>query len=145
MDHQAIPTVLDDDAIRELLQKAQVIAVVGLSDDPARPSYGVARYLQQHGYRIIPVNPEITEVLGERSYPDLASVPGQIDIVNLFRRSSAVSGHVDEVIGKGAKLIWMQLGVRDEAAAQRARSAGIPVVMNRCLAVDHGDLFGRAG
>ncbi len=144
MNQQRIPVVLDDDSIREMLQKAKVIAVVGLSDDPARPSYGVARYLQQQGYRIIPVNPEITEVLGETSYPNLASVPDQIDIVNVFRRSSAVSSHVDEVVAKGAKLIWMQLGVRDEAAAQRARSAGIAVVMNRCLAVDHGGLLGRA-
>jgi predicted CoA-binding protein len=115
-----------------------------LSDDPSRPSYGVAHYLQQQGYRIIPVNPEITEVLSERSYPDLASVPETVDIVNLFRRSTFVSGHVDEVIGKGAKLIWMQLGVRDEAAAQRARAAGISVVMNRCLAVEHGRLFAHS-
>jgi predicted CoA-binding protein len=144
MDRHSIPTVLGDDTIRELLQTARVIAGVGLSDDPARPSYGVARYLQQQGYRIIPVNPEITEVLGERSYPNLASVPEQVDIVNLFRRSAFVGGHIDEVIDKGARLVWMQLGVRDEAAAQRARAAGIPVVISRCLAVEHGRLLERS-
>ena len=123
--------------VKQILAEARNIAVIGLSDDPWRPSFGIARYLQQEGYRIFPVNPEITEVLGERAYPELAAVPEPIDIVNIFRRSSAVSGHVDEVIAKGAKLIWMQLGVRDAAAAERARAAGIAVVMNRCIAVEH--------
>ncbi len=123
--------------IKQIFAQARTVAVVGLSDNPWRPSYGIARYLQAEGYRIFPVNPEITEVLGEPAYPDLASVPEPIDIVNIFRRSSAVSAHVDEIIEKGAKLIWMQLGVRDAAAAERARAAGIPVVMNRCIAVEH--------
>ncbi len=123
--------------VKQILAEARNIAVIGLSDDPWRPSFGIARYLQQEGYRIFPVNPEITEVLGERAYPELAAVPEPIDIVNIFRRSSAVSGHVDEVIAKGAKLIWMQLGVRDAAAAERAHAAGIAVVMNRCIAVEH--------
>ncbi len=123
--------------VKQILAQSRTIAVVGLSDDPWRPSYGIARYLQHEGYRIFPVNPEIRTVLGERAYPDLASVPESIDIVNIFRRSSAVGAHVDEVIEKGAKLIWMQLGVRDAAAAERARAAGIVVVMNRCIAVEH--------
>ncbi len=138
--NNSAPSIATDDEVRALLSAARVIAVIGLSDDVDRPSYGVAQYLQRQGYRIIPVNPEVSTVLGERAYPDLLSVPDAVDIVNIFRRSSAVSGHVDEVIEKGAKLIWMQLGVRDDAAAERARRAGIPVITSRCLAVEHNRL-----
>lgn len=134
----------DDETVRRLLQHARTIAIVGLSDSPARPSYGVARYLQEHGYRIIPVNPGIQEVLGERAYPDLRSVPERIDIVDLFRRSEYVAAHVDEAIARGdVQLIWMQIGVRDAHAARRARAAGIEVVMNRCLKVFHRYLIGE--
>ncbi|MDP9310741.1 MAG: CoA-binding protein [Chloroflexota bacterium] len=138
--NNSAPSIATDDELREVLAAARMIAVIGLSDDVDRPSYGVAQYLQRQGYRIIPVNPEISTVLGEPAYPDLLSVPDAVDIVDIFRRSSAVSGHVDEVIEKGAKLIWMQLGVRDDAAADRARRAGIPVITNRCLAVEHNRL-----
>lgn len=131
----------DADRIRQMLEEAMVIAVVGLSSNPARASFGVARYLQSQGYRIVPVNPGEREVLGERAYPDLRSIPFDVDIVDLFRRSEFVRAHVDEAIAKGAKLIWMQPGVHDQAAAERARNAGIMVVMNRCLAVEHRRLI----
>ena len=128
----------DDDVIRQLLAEARTIAVVGLSNDTGRSSYSIARYLQQVGYRIIPVNPTVDEVLGEQAYPDLLSVPESIDVVNIFRRSQYVPPHVDEAINRGdVKLIWMQVGVQHEAAARRAQEAGITVVMNRCLAVEH--------
>src|SRR3954453_17208984 len=128
---------MDTETPRQAIIGARTIAVVGLSDNAARPSYGVARYLQQQGYRIIPVNPNVREVLGEQAYPDLISVPDAIDLVDIFRRSDKVAPSVDEAITKGVSTIWMQLGVVDEQAAQRARDAGITVIMNRCLAVEH--------
>ena len=121
----------------ERLLDAKTIAVVGLSSSPARHSFRVSHYMQSEGYRIIPVNPNETEVLGEKSYPDLASIPEAVDVVNIFRRSEHVSGLVDDAIKKGVKGIWTQLGVVDEAAAERARAAGLTVVMNRCLQVEH--------
>lgn len=133
----------EDEIMRRALQTARVIAVVGLSDNPMRTSYGIARYLQQAGYRIVPVNPEVTEVLGERAYPNLQTVPYDIDLVNMFRRSSLVGVHVDEAIDKGANMVWMQLGVVDHAAAEHARRAGLDVVMNRCIMVEHRRLLGR--
>lgn len=141
--NQPVPSMTTDDELREVLAAARVIAVIGLSDNIERPSYGVAQYLQQQGYRIIPVNPEVSTVLGEQAYPDLLSVPEPVDIVDIFRRSAAVGAHVDEVIEKGAKLIWLQLGVRDDVAAQRARAAGIPVITSRCIAVEHNRLVRR--
>lgn len=123
--------------IAELLQSSRTIAVVGLSSKRFRPSYGVAEYLKRSGYRIIPVNPEETEVLGEKSYPDLDSVPEVIEIVDVFRRSEFVPEVVEAAIRKGAKLIWMQEGVFHEAAARRAEEAGIAVVMDRCILKDH--------
>jgi predicted CoA-binding protein len=134
---------MDNETLRQAIIGARTIAVVGLSDNPARPSYGVARYLQQQGYRIIPVNPNIQQVLGEQAYPDLISVPDAIDLVDIFRRSDKVAPSVDEAITKGVSTIWMQLGVVDEQAAQRARDAGITVIMNRCLAVEHRRLVGQ--
>jgi predicted CoA-binding protein len=133
---------MDDETLRLALLGARTIAVVGLSDKPSRPSYNVARYLQNQGYRIIPVNPNITETLGERAYPDLISVPDAIDMVDIFRRSDRVGPSVDEAITKGVQTIWMQLGVVDERAAQRARAAGITVIMDRCALVEHGRLIG---
>ncbi len=118
------------DLVEEQLRNSKTIAVVGLSDNPERPSYGVSRYMQEQGYRIIPVNPTIEEALGEKSYPDLKSVPEPIDMVDIFRRSELVGPVVDEAIEVGAKYIWMQDGVVDEAAAARAEAAGIPVIMN---------------
>src|SRR5580692_3673801 len=123
--------------IPELLRAAKVIAVVGLSSDEMRPSYGVAAYMQQAGYRIIPVNPNETEVLGEKAYARLEDVPEEIDIVDIFRRSVFVRGVVDSAIRVGAKAVWMQEGVVDESAAEIARAAGLDVIMDRCILKDH--------
>jgi uncharacterized protein len=127
-------------SIPELLRAARVIAVVGLSSDGMRPSHGVAAYMRRAGYRIIPVNPNETEVLGEKAYPRLEDVPDKIDIVNVFRRSERVRGVVESAIRVGAKAIWMQEGVVDEAAAEIARNAGLDVVMDRCILKDHSSL-----
>jgi uncharacterized protein len=121
----------------QILHSARTIAVVGLSGKRYRPSYGVAEYLQRSGYRIIPVNPEETEVLGEKCYPDLDSVPGPVDVVDIFRRSEFVPEIVEAAIRKGAKVVWMQEGVIHEEAASRAREAGLTVVMDRCILKDH--------
>lgn len=129
--------------IPEILRSARTIAVVGLSNKRYRPSYGVAGYLQQAGYRIIPVNPEETEVLGEKSYPDLASVPEHIDVVDIFRRPEFVPEIVEQAIRVGAGAIWMQEGVIHEEAAARARAAGLPVVMDRCMLKEHRRLAFR--
>jgi predicted CoA-binding protein len=121
----------------EILQSARTVAVVGLSGKRYRPSYGVAEYLKREGYRVIPVNPEETEVLGEKCYPDLDSVPGEIDVVDIFRRPEFVPEIVEAAIRKGAKVVWMQEGVIHEEAARRAREAGLTVVMDRCILKDH--------
>jgi predicted CoA-binding protein len=126
--------------IPELLRAARVIAVVGLSSDEFRPSHGVAEYLQRAGYRIIPVNPNETEVLGEKAYARLEDVPEKIDIVDVFRRSQYVRGVVDSAINVGAKAVWMQEGVEDEEAAGVARAAGLDVVMDRCILKEHRSL-----
>ena len=118
--------------ITRLLQDCRTIAVVGLSSNPARPSYRVASYMQQQGRVVIPVNPRETDVLGERAYPSLSDVPGSIDLVNVFRRSEEAGAVVDEAIRIQAKAVWLQEGVVDEAAALRARQAGLQVVMDRC-------------
>jgi predicted CoA-binding protein len=130
----------ESSAIAELLRTAHTIAVVGLSDKRWRPSYGVSEYMQRAGYRIIPVNPGVGEVLGEKCYPTVEAVPEPIDIVNIFRRSEAVPEIVDAAIRIGAKAIWMQEGVAHEAAAARARGAGLLVVMDRCLLKEHRKL-----
>lgn len=127
--------------ITELLRTAHTIAVVGLSSKKARPSHGVTDYMQHAGYRIIPVNPNETEVLGEKAYPDLDSVPEKIDIVDVFRRSEFVSDIVDAAVRVGARAIWLQEGVIDEAAAARARKAGLIVVMDRCILKEHRKRF----
>jgi hypothetical protein len=123
--------------LAEILRSARTIAVVGLSSKRYRPSYGVAEYLQRAGYRIIPVNPEETEVLGEKAYPDLDSVPETIDIVDIFRRSEFVPEIVEAAIRKGAKAIWMQEDVIHEEAGRRAEEAGLDVMMDRCILKDH--------
>ena len=119
--------------LQEILETYKKIAVVGLSNNTWRASYGVSRFMQTVGYEIIPVNPNEEEVLGQRSYPSLDDVPGPIEIVNVFRRSEHVPEVVDAAIRRGAKVIWMQEGVIHEEAAQRARAAGIEVVMDRCI------------
>jgi uncharacterized protein len=133
----------DDAAIRELLSSAKVIAVVGLSSKRGRASFGVSRYMQAAGYRIIPVNPNETEVLGEKVYPDLDAIPKdvKIDIVNIFRRPEEVPEVVDAAIRRGVRAIWMQEGVIHDEAATLARSAGMFVVMDRCVLKDHQRLM----
>ena len=123
--------------ISEILHTARTIAVIGLSGKRYRPSYGVAEYLKRAGYRIIPVNPEESEVLGEKSYPDLDSIPEPVDVVDIFRRAEFVPEIVEAAIRKGAKVVWMQEGVIHEEAARRAEEAGLAVVMDRCILKDH--------
>ncbi|MGE5620483.1 MAG: CoA-binding protein [Sphingomonadaceae bacterium] len=132
-----------EESIKRILEKGRTIAVVGLSPKPERPSYRVASYMQRQGYRIIPVNPTVDRVLGERSYPDLKSVPEKIDVVDVFRRSEDVPPIVDEAIQAGAWAVWMQEGVINEVAAARARQAGLEVVQDRCLLKEHRRLSGE--
>jgi hypothetical protein len=128
--------------MRAILAAAKTVAVVGLSDKRDRPSYGVAAYLQQQGYRIIPVNPNLTEVLGERAYPAVTAIPNEIaiDVVEIFRRPEHVPLVVEEAIAAGAKVVWMQQGIVHEAAATRAEDAGLTVVMDACMAAVHRHL-----
>ena len=134
MDHDSYP----DDFLREILTAARIIAVVGASPRPHRPSHGVMRFLQRHGYRAIPVNPFAVgdKILGEECYARLADIPEAVDMVDIFRRPELAGGVVDEAIAIGARSVWMQLGVRDDAAAARAEAEGIRVVMNRCPAIE---------
>jgi predicted CoA-binding protein len=129
------------DPITDLLKRAKTIAVVGLSASPLRPSHGVSAYMQSHGYRIIPVNPRIQEALGEKSYASLLDVPEKIDIVNIFRRREFVEDIVDEAIALEIPAIWMQEEVIHEKAAEKARKAGIFVIMDRCILQDHRARF----
>ena len=133
---------IQSDPITEILQHAKIVAVVGLSDNPLRPSHGVAAYLLDQGYRIIPVNPQIESALGEKAYPSLLDVPERIDIVNIFRRPEFVEEVVDQAIQLKVPVIWMQEEVVHEKAAQKARHAGIFVVMDRCILVEHRARFG---
>ena len=124
-------------SIKEILEKYKTIAVVGLSSQTWRPSYGVSQYMQSVGYRIIPVNPNETEVLGEKAYPTLDDVPEPFEIVDIFRRPEYVPDIVEAAIRRHARVIWMQQGVVNEEAAERARDAGLEVVMDRCILQDH--------
>jgi predicted CoA-binding protein len=135
--------IVDDiPGIRRILGEYRRIAVVGLSAKWYRPSYFAAKYLKDHGYEITPVNPNYEMVLDETCYPDLPSIPGKIDVVDLFQRSDAVMPFVDQAIEIGARVVWMQLGVINERAANRALNAGLDVVMNRCMKIEHARLFG---
>lgn len=127
-------------SIAEILKRSKVIAVVGLSSNPDRDSYRVAKYLKEQGYRIIPINPTVQEVLGERSYPDLLSAPEKMDVVDIFRRSEDVPPVVEQAIKVGAKAVWMQLGIVNNDAAARAKAHGLDVVMDRCMLVEHRKL-----
>lgn len=129
------------DPVAELLKRARTIAVVGLSNDPMRPSHGVAAYLQSHGYRIIPLNPQVESCLGEKSYPTLLDVPVKIDIVDIFRRPEFVEEIVDQAIKLKVPAIWMQEDVVHQRAAEKARQAGIFVVMDRCILKEHRARF----
>lgn len=131
-----------DEASRELLTNTRRWAVVGCSADPGRASHGVAAFLLRLGLDVVPVNPLYDEVLGLTCYPDLASVPGSIDVVDIFRRADQAGVHIDEAIAVGARGVWMQLGVIDEAAAERGRVAGLLVVMDRCPRIDYPRLVG---
>lgn len=134
--------MMSDAELRALLQEARTIAVIGLSPNPLRPSHSVSQYMQRSGYKIIPVNPGHRAIMGEKSYRTLSEAAREhsIDIVNVFRRSEHVGPIVDEAIAVKPKLIWLQLGVVDHAAEQRAEAAGVPFVMDYCLAIEHGRL-----
>jgi len=131
----------ESDSIRDLLQRSKTIAVVGLSDSPLRPSYGVSAYMQSHGYKIIPVNPLIDESLGEKTYPSLGKVPEKIDIVNIFRRPEYVEEIVDEAIELKVPAVWMQEGVINQKAAEKAEKAGIFVAMDLCILKEYQKRF----
>jgi hypothetical protein len=134
----------DELDIAGLLRRARTIAVVGLSPRPERDSHRVARYLQQHGYRVVPVNPGLAAVLGERCYPELAAVPDDvaIDIVDVFRRPEFVPAIAEQAVARRAGALWLQLGIVDHASAALARRGGVPVVMDRCIKVEHARLLG---
>ena len=136
-------SVVQADPVSDLLKRAKTIAVVGLSDSPLRPSHGVSAYMQTHGYRIIPVNPQVEEVLGERAYASLLDVPEKIDIVDIFRRPEFVGEVVDQAIRLKVPAIWMQEDVINEEAAEKARKAGIFVIMDRCILKEHRARFGN--
>ena len=125
------------ETIKEVLENCKTIAVVGLSSDPERPSHGVASYMRRRGYKVIPVNPNETEVFGDKAYASLADVPEKIDLVDIFRRSSEAGNAVDEAIAVGARAVWLQEGVIDDDAAERAQHAGLLVVMDRCWLKEH--------
>jgi predicted CoA-binding protein len=128
------------DEIRDILKTAKVIAVVGLSDKPDRDSHHVAAYMQRAGYRIIPVNPAVKEVLGEKAYASVRDVPEKVDIVDIFRKPEAVPEVVEDAITAGAKVVWMQEGIAHNAAADRARAAGLKVVQSRCILKEHAGM-----
>lgn len=132
----------DINTLRRILRESRTVAVVGLSADWFRPSYFAAKYMQEHGYRVIPVNPRYAEILGEKCYASLREVPGKIDIVDVFRKTRDVMPIAEDAIAIGAKVLWQQLGVRNEAAAARASAAGLETVMDRCVKIEHGRLFG---
>jgi uncharacterized protein len=132
----------DADPIRSLLERSKTIAVVGLSDSPLRPSYGVSAYMQAQKYKIIPVNPNIRGALGEKAYPSLVDVPESIDIVNIFRRSEFVEEVVDQAIRLKVPAVWMQEGVVNQKAAEKAQKAGIFVLMDLCILKEHRARFG---
>lgn len=132
----------DDPTLHRILTECRTIAVVGLSADPSRPSHGVARYLQQHGYRIVPVNPRYEAVLGERCYARLADIPYPVDLVDVFRRTEDVLPIAQQAIAIAAKCLWQQLGIMNLEADRLARAAGLDSVMDRCVEIEHARLFG---
>jgi len=137
-----VPLVDDIAGLRRVLTRNRTLAVVGLSANWYRPSFFAAKYMLDHGYRVIPVNPTYREVLGQRCYPDLASVPDKVDIVDCFRKPGEMVALAREAVKIGAKVLWMQLGLRNDEAAQIAVDAGLDVVMNRCVKIEHARLMG---
>jgi predicted CoA-binding protein len=135
----------DSDKIRRILRASKVIAVVGLSAQWHRPSYFAAKYMQEHGYRVIPVNPMYDEILGEKCYKSLREVPESIDIVDCFRKSAEIPALAQEAVALKARVLWMQLGVANPAARRIAESAGLEVVENRCVKIEHGRFYGGLG
>ncbi len=131
-----------DQALKEILLSIKTIATVGLSSNPEKDSYGVAQYLKNQGYHVIPINPTATEILSEKSYPDLESVPEKIDVVQVFRKPEDVPPVVESAVKVGAKVVWMQEGITNEEAAQKARAAGLQVVMDACMRETHKRLIG---
>ena len=134
----------DIQPLTRILRENRVVAMVGLSADWFRPSYFAAKYLQEHGYRVIPVNPRYAgkQVLGETCYRSLREIPFEVDVVDVFRRTEDVAPVADEALAIGAKVLWQQIGVKDEASAAKARAAGLDAVMDRCMKIEHGRLFG---
>ena len=132
----------DINTLRRILHECRTLAVVGLSADWFRPSYFAAKYMQEHGYRVIPVNPKYESILGEKCYRSLHDIPEKVDLVDIFRKSNDVMPIAEEAIAIGAKVLWQQLGVKNEAAAAKARAAGLEAVMDRCVKIEHGRLFG---
>jgi predicted CoA-binding protein len=132
----------DINTLRRILKQSKTIAVVGLSANWWRPSYFAAKYMQEHGYRVIPVNPQYEEILGEKCYASLRDIPEKVDIVDCFRTSDEIPPIAGEAIAIGAKVLWMQLGVINHEAAEKARKAGLEVVMDRCVKIEHARLFG---
>ena len=135
----------DSEKLRRILRSARTIAVVGLSAQWHRPSYFAAKYMQDHGYRVIPVNPTYDSVLGEKCYKRLADIPEPVDIVDCFRKSEEIPALAEDAIAIGAKVLWMQLGVRNPDARRRAESAGLEVVEDHCVKIEHGRFFGGLG
>ena len=136
------PDNSDISTLQRILAQSRTIAVVGLSENWHRPSNFAAKYLQHHGYRVIPVNPQYTEVLGEKCYASLAAIPEPVDIVDCFRRTAEIPALAEAAIAIGAKVLWMQLGIVHPAAAAQARAAGLEVVMDRCIKIEHARLLG---
>ena len=132
----------DINTLRRILSENRVIAVVGLSADWFRPSYFAAKYMQEHGYTVIPVNPKYPEILGEKCYKSLRDIPRKVDLVDVFRKPQDVMPIAEDAIAIGAKVLWQQLGVKNEQAAAKARAAGLDAVMDRCVKIEHGRLFG---
>ena len=135
--------ILSDPQIRHILETAVTVAIVGLSDKPDRDSYRVAEYLQDHGYHIVPVNPTVESVLGQKSYARVTDIPGQIDIVDVFRKPDAAPPVVAEAIEARARVVWLQPGVVNQEAAETAEAAGLQIVMDRCIKMEHQRLFGQ--
>jgi uncharacterized protein len=132
----------DINTLRRILRESRVLAVVGLSADWYRPSFFAAKYMQEHGYRVIPVNPKYESILGERCYKSLRDIPEKVDLVDIFRKTQDVMPIAEDAIAIGARVLWQQLGVKNDAAAAKARAAGLETVMDRCVKIEHGRLFG---